>query len=178
MDELISQCVVVIDDRAEMKQPAATIQRNRVLLDIITKRPFNTFDIFIDVLAKDENNNPEIQDLVRKVQESKKQSIVYSHDQPYRAVAGELNLNIYIYLYHRLIVNIRACRNYIHTMLGCHMIKIITTTVYDRRHETLKCYGVVILIGTTDLFNVLYFSPFTDYRKPHGLVKIKTNGLF
>lgn len=90
LDELISHCCVIIDDVEEIMKPAALILRNRVLLDIIIRRPFNLSEIFMDALVKAEDNYA---DVLPKLEESKILSPVYICNQPDPMVAGEWNLN-------------------------------------------------------------------------------------
>ncbi|XP_052103269.1 uncharacterized protein LOC127736725 [Mytilus californianus] len=67
LDNLISRCILMIEDREEIIKPTTQRERNKVLLDILTDRPYPTFHLFKDVLQESEPNNSCIQELVKRM---------------------------------------------------------------------------------------------------------------
>ncbi|CAC5406323.1 unnamed protein product [Mytilus coruscus] len=68
LDHLISRCILIIVDREEIIKPTTQRQRNKVLLDMITERPFGTFHVFKDVLKQSDPHNSNVRDIVRRMQ--------------------------------------------------------------------------------------------------------------
>ncbi|CAG2203373.1 unnamed protein product [Mytilus edulis] len=68
LDSLISRCVLMIEDRDEIIKPATQTERNKVLLDILTKRPYGTFNVLKDVLKESDPYNTDVQELVSRMQ--------------------------------------------------------------------------------------------------------------
>ncbi|XP_071179170.1 uncharacterized protein [Mytilus edulis] len=68
LDNLISRCILMIEDREEIIKPTTQRERNKVLLDILTERPYPTFHLFKDVLKESEPNNECVQMLVSRMQ--------------------------------------------------------------------------------------------------------------
>ncbi|VDI47227.1 acetoacetyl-CoA synthetase, partial [Mytilus galloprovincialis] len=67
LDNLISRCVLMIEDREEIIKPTTQSERNRVLLDILTVRPYGTFHVLKDVLQESYPDNSDIEGLVRRM---------------------------------------------------------------------------------------------------------------
>ncbi|CAG2196780.1 unnamed protein product [Mytilus edulis] len=67
LDNLISRCIIMIEDREEIIKPTTQRERNKVLLDILTERPYSTFHLFRDVLQKSEPSNSCVQELVMRM---------------------------------------------------------------------------------------------------------------
>ncbi|CAG2233075.1 NAB [Mytilus edulis] len=67
LDNLISRCIIMIEDREEIIKPTTQRERNKVLLDILSERPYPTFQLFKDVLQESEPSNSYVQELVRKM---------------------------------------------------------------------------------------------------------------
>ncbi|CAG2233731.1 NAB [Mytilus edulis] len=67
LDHLISMCILIIVDREEISKPTTQRQRNKVLLDMITARPFGTFQVFKDVLKRSDPHNSNVLELVRRM---------------------------------------------------------------------------------------------------------------
>ncbi|CAC5414967.1 NAB [Mytilus coruscus] len=67
LDNLISRCILMIEDREEIIKPTTQRERNKVLLDILTERPYPTFHLFKDVLQESEPNNSCVQELVKRM---------------------------------------------------------------------------------------------------------------
>ncbi|XP_076108262.1 uncharacterized protein LOC143076400 isoform X2 [Mytilus galloprovincialis] len=67
LDNLISRCIIMIEDREEIIKPTTQLERNKVLLDILTERPYSTFHLFRDVLQKSEPSNSCVQELVKRM---------------------------------------------------------------------------------------------------------------
>ena len=67
LDNLISRCILMIEDREEIVKPTTQRERNKVLLDILTERPYPTFHLFKDVLLESEPSNSCVQEIVRKM---------------------------------------------------------------------------------------------------------------
>ncbi|VDI06713.1 CDK inhibitor PHO81 [Mytilus galloprovincialis] len=67
LDNLISRCVLMIEDREEIIKPTTQSERNKVLLDILTERPYGTFQVFKDVLQESDPHNSDVQGLVRRM---------------------------------------------------------------------------------------------------------------
>ncbi|XP_071177552.1 uncharacterized protein [Mytilus edulis] len=67
LDNLISRCIVMIEDREEIIKPTTQRERNKVLLDILTERPYPTFHLFKDVLLESEPSNSCVQELVKRM---------------------------------------------------------------------------------------------------------------
>ncbi|XP_063448238.1 uncharacterized protein LOC134727781 [Mytilus trossulus] len=67
LDNLISRCIIMIEDREEIIKPTTQRERNKVLLDILNDRPYSTFHLFKDVLQESDPNNSCIQELVKKM---------------------------------------------------------------------------------------------------------------
>ncbi|XP_063448222.1 uncharacterized protein LOC134727766 [Mytilus trossulus] len=67
LDNLISRCIIMIEDREEIIKPTTQRERNKVLLDILNDRPYPTFHLFKDVLQESDPNNSCIQELVKKM---------------------------------------------------------------------------------------------------------------
>ncbi|CAC5404458.1 unnamed protein product [Mytilus coruscus] len=78
LDNLISRCILMIEDREEIIKPSTQRERNKVLLDILTERPYPTFHLFKDVLLESEPNNRNVQELVSTMQstESRDEQII------------------------------------------------------------------------------------------------------
>ncbi|XP_052075430.1 ankyrin-3-like [Mytilus californianus] len=68
LDNLISRCILMIEDREEIIKPTTQRERNKILLDILTERPYDTFYLFKDVLKESEPNNRYVQKLVSRMQ--------------------------------------------------------------------------------------------------------------
>ncbi|CAG2189103.1 unnamed protein product [Mytilus edulis] len=68
LDNLISRCILMIEDREEIIKPTTQRERNRVLLDILTDRPYDTFHVFKDVLTESDPHNSDIQELISRMQ--------------------------------------------------------------------------------------------------------------
>ncbi|CAC5390146.1 unnamed protein product [Mytilus coruscus] len=79
LDNLISRCILMIEDREEITKPTTQRERNKVLLDILTERPYPTFHLFKDVLQESEPSNSYVQELVKKMMstESRDEHISY-----------------------------------------------------------------------------------------------------
>ncbi|XP_063396717.1 uncharacterized protein LOC134681168 [Mytilus trossulus] len=79
LDNLISRCILMIEDREEIIKPTTQRERNKVLLDILTERPYSTFHLFKDVLHESEPSNSCVQEIVRKMMstESRDEHISY-----------------------------------------------------------------------------------------------------
>ncbi|CAG2200682.1 unnamed protein product [Mytilus edulis] len=79
LDNLISRCILMIDDREEIIKPTTQRERNKVLLDILSERPYPTFQLFKDVLQESEPSNSYVQEIVRKMTstESRDEHISY-----------------------------------------------------------------------------------------------------
>ncbi|XP_076105807.1 uncharacterized protein LOC143074145 [Mytilus galloprovincialis] len=58
----------MIEDREEINKPTTQRERNKVLLDILTERPYPTFHLLKDVLQESDPNNSYVQEIVRKMQ--------------------------------------------------------------------------------------------------------------
>ncbi|CAG2239380.1 unnamed protein product [Mytilus edulis] len=67
LDNLISRCILMIEDREEIVKPTTQRERNKVLLDILTERPYPTFHLFKDVLQESEPSNSCVQELVKRM---------------------------------------------------------------------------------------------------------------
>ncbi|CAG2227858.1 unnamed protein product [Mytilus edulis] len=67
LDNLISRCIIMIEDREEIIKPTTQRERNKVLLDILTERPYPTIHLFKDVLQESEPSNSYVQELVKKM---------------------------------------------------------------------------------------------------------------
>ncbi|CAG2190224.1 unnamed protein product [Mytilus edulis] len=67
LDNLISRCILMIEDREEIVKPTTQRERNKVLLDILTERPYPTFHLFKDVLLESDPNNSCVQELVKRM---------------------------------------------------------------------------------------------------------------
>ncbi|VDI33403.1 Hypothetical predicted protein, partial [Mytilus galloprovincialis] len=68
LDNLISRCIMMIEDREEIIKPTTQRERNRVLLDILTDRPYNTMEVLKDVLQESNPQNTDVQELVNRMQ--------------------------------------------------------------------------------------------------------------
>ncbi|CAG2226328.1 NAB [Mytilus edulis] len=79
LDNLISRCILMIEDREEIIKPTTQRERNKVLLDILSERPYPTFQLFKDVLQESEPSNSYVQEIVRKMTstESRDEHISY-----------------------------------------------------------------------------------------------------
>ncbi|XP_071121505.1 uncharacterized protein [Mytilus edulis] len=71
LDNLISRCVLMIEDREEIIKPVTQSERNRVLLDILTERPYDTLQVLKDVLQESDPDNSDVQRLVRRMHYTK-----------------------------------------------------------------------------------------------------------
>ncbi|CAG2236239.1 unnamed protein product [Mytilus edulis] len=67
-DYLISRCVLTIDDAREIKCPPGQFQRNKILLDILIDRPYNSFYYLVDAL---EESGSLCLDLVLRMRQNK-----------------------------------------------------------------------------------------------------------
>ncbi|XP_076105812.1 uncharacterized protein LOC143074149 [Mytilus galloprovincialis] len=67
LDNLISRCIIMIEDREEIIKPTTQRERNKILLDILTERPYPTFHLFKDVLLESEPSNSCVQELVKRM---------------------------------------------------------------------------------------------------------------
>ncbi|XP_076108268.1 uncharacterized protein LOC143076403 [Mytilus galloprovincialis] len=79
LDNLISRCILMIEDREEIVKPTTQRERNKVLLDILTERPYPTFHLFKDVLLESEPSNSCVQELVTRMMstESRDEHIIW-----------------------------------------------------------------------------------------------------
>ncbi|CAG2239851.1 unnamed protein product [Mytilus edulis] len=68
LDNLISRCILMIEDREEIIKPTTQRERNKVLLDILTDRPYGTFQVFKDVLKESDPHNSDVQELISRMQ--------------------------------------------------------------------------------------------------------------
>ncbi|CAC5406431.1 unnamed protein product [Mytilus coruscus] len=68
LDNLISSCILMIEDREEIIKPTTQRERNKVLLDILTERPYGTFQAFKDILKASDPHNSDVQELCCKMQ--------------------------------------------------------------------------------------------------------------
>ncbi|CAG2199336.1 unnamed protein product [Mytilus edulis] len=69
-------------------------ERNRVLLDILTDRPYNTFDMFIEVLHESDQINDDVQEIVSKIKCTKNNDETYScHDITFHEHIVQLQKN-------------------------------------------------------------------------------------
>ncbi|VDI69787.1 Hypothetical predicted protein [Mytilus galloprovincialis] len=68
LDNLISRCVLMIEDREEIIKPTTQRERNKILLDIMTDRPYGTFQVFKDVLKESDPHNSDVQELISRIQ--------------------------------------------------------------------------------------------------------------
>ncbi|CAG2252251.1 unnamed protein product [Mytilus edulis] len=83
LDNLISRCILMIEDREEIIKPTTQRERNKVLLDILTERPYPTFHLFKDVLKESEPNNECVQMLVSRMQTTEsREEDTYCHYGP------------------------------------------------------------------------------------------------
>ncbi|CAC5416925.1 unnamed protein product [Mytilus coruscus] len=67
LDNLISKCIFMIEDREEIIKPTTQSERNMVFLDILTERPYATFRLFKDVLKESDPCNDDVQELLNKI---------------------------------------------------------------------------------------------------------------
>ena len=67
LDELISCCILMTDDRAEIVQSSILADRNKTLLDILLTRPYNTFTALVNVLAESDKFNVDVVELVNRM---------------------------------------------------------------------------------------------------------------
>ncbi|VDI42860.1 uncharacterized protein MGAL_10B023497 [Mytilus galloprovincialis] len=68
LDNLISRCIFMIEDREEIIKPTTQRERNKVLLDILIERPYGTVDVFKGVLKESDPHNSDIQELISRMQ--------------------------------------------------------------------------------------------------------------
>ncbi|XP_071152333.1 uncharacterized protein [Mytilus edulis] len=68
LDNLISRCILMIEDREEIIKPTTQRERNRVLLNILTKRPYGTTEVLKDVLQESNQYNNDVLEIVSKMQ--------------------------------------------------------------------------------------------------------------
>lgn len=52
LDSLISKCVLTLDDKEEICSFEDQSSRNNKLLEILMQRPYNTFDMFVEVMKE------------------------------------------------------------------------------------------------------------------------------
>lgn len=50
LDNLISKCILTVDDREEIYNVADQASRNQKVLEILMKRPYNTFNMLVEAL--------------------------------------------------------------------------------------------------------------------------------
>ncbi|XP_071148490.1 uncharacterized protein [Mytilus edulis] len=67
LDELISRCILTIDDREEIIKPASQTERNKILLDLLISRPYDLLNLFIVILKQSDPDNSNVQALVSKM---------------------------------------------------------------------------------------------------------------
>lgn len=67
LDNLISKCILMIEDREEIIKPIKQNKRNKVLLAILLERPYETFRLFKDVLKEADPHNSDVQDLLNRI---------------------------------------------------------------------------------------------------------------
>lgn len=93
LDELITKCVILIEDREEIeKKPTTQVQRNNVLLHILINWPFLTFYELVDALDKDEKHNEDVQCLLRKMGESIKQPTACHNQSQFQVMTGTFKI--------------------------------------------------------------------------------------
>ncbi|CAC5380301.1 unnamed protein product [Mytilus coruscus] len=54
LDNLISKCILTVDDREEIDSFTDQLSRNQKLLEILMHRPYNTFNIFVEAMKESE----------------------------------------------------------------------------------------------------------------------------
>lgn len=66
LDNLISKCIITIEDREEIIKPTTQFERNKFLLEILIERPYECFEIFKDVLIQldPRASEPDVQELL------------------------------------------------------------------------------------------------------------------
>lgn len=67
LDHLISKCVILIEDREEVAKLATQFERNKAILDILMERPYNTSNLFKDVLLQWNPNNSDVLEFAEKM---------------------------------------------------------------------------------------------------------------
>lgn len=67
LDELISRCILTIDDREEIIKPATQTERNKILLDLLISRPYDVLNLFMVILKQSDPDNSNVQALVSKM---------------------------------------------------------------------------------------------------------------
>ncbi|XP_052103264.1 uncharacterized protein LOC127736720 [Mytilus californianus] len=87
LDNLISRCILMIEDREEIIKPTTQRERNKVLLDILIERPYPIFHLFKDVLQESEPNNSCVQELVKRMMSTE------SRDEHISCQGHEIMLN-------------------------------------------------------------------------------------
>ncbi|XP_052073649.1 uncharacterized protein LOC127711594 isoform X4 [Mytilus californianus] len=87
LDNLISRCILMIEDREEIIKPTTQRERNKVLLGILTERPYPTFHLLKDVLQESEPNNSCVQELVKRMMSTE------IRDEHISCQAHEITLN-------------------------------------------------------------------------------------
>lgn len=69
LDNLISNCIITIEDREEIIKPTTQFERNKFLLEILIERPYECFEIFKDVLIQldPRASEPDVQELLNRI---------------------------------------------------------------------------------------------------------------
>ncbi|XP_052073290.1 uncharacterized protein LOC127711329 [Mytilus californianus] len=67
LDNLISKCIIMIEDREEIIKPTTQFERNKVLLEILTERPYDNFQPCKDTLIQLDQCNSDVQELFNRM---------------------------------------------------------------------------------------------------------------
>ncbi|XP_063395896.1 uncharacterized protein LOC134680683 [Mytilus trossulus] len=70
LDNLISKCIIAIEDREEIIKPTTQFERNKVLLEILIERPYNCLEIFKNVLKQFDPcaSDPDVLELLKRIE--------------------------------------------------------------------------------------------------------------
>ncbi|XP_052073291.1 uncharacterized protein LOC127711330 [Mytilus californianus] len=86
LDNLISKCIIMIEDREEIIKPTTQFERNKVLLEILTERPYDTFQLFKDVLIQLDQCTSDVQQLLNGIR-------ISNSEAPSNLSHAEINVN-------------------------------------------------------------------------------------
>lgn len=67
LDNLISKCILTLDDREEIDTYPDQSSRNQKLLDILMYQPYHTFPVFVEVMKESEQQNNTLLEGMTKV---------------------------------------------------------------------------------------------------------------
>ncbi|VDI64950.1 Hypothetical predicted protein [Mytilus galloprovincialis] len=114
LDKLISRCILVIDDRAEIEHYHRQSDRNKCILDLLIQRPQDSYSVLLEVL-KESPTCP--RDLIECMESKTTHQEVDSHSMVKSSITGNHSVRLQKN-YHHLTQNLSDLRNVIDSLIS------------------------------------------------------------